>query len=71
MFVKQIDDFLFQKFPLKHILDGQLIRTFDFCNYLFKFGRLKNSIRLDDGDSKREVDLFWIEKSLFHSEVIF
>ena len=67
MFVVEISDLLFEKFPLEHIFDGQLFAVFDEVDDLLEFLWLEDGVGLDEGDCEGEVDLFGVEENLVHS----
>jgi hypothetical protein len=52
MLVEEVDDFLFEQFPLHHILDGQLIALLDDAHHLFQSLGLEDGVRLDDGQGE-------------------
>lgn len=62
MFIKDIFDFFLTKLTLEHVVDGKEFRVFDECQNLIKFGRVEDSVGLDDGDGVREVLLFGVEE---------
>lgn len=70
MFIKEINDFFLQQFPLKHVFDGEFFRILDFGDDLFHFLWFEDGVGFDDGDGEGEVDLFMIEEWLIHGSYI-
>ena len=62
MFIEEVFDFFLTKLALEHVVDGKEFRVFDECQNLIKFGRIEDSVGLDDGDGVREVLLFGVEE---------
>ena len=67
VFVVEIGDLLFEKFPLEHIFDGQFFAIFDEVDDLLEFLWLEDGVGFDEGDCEGEVDLFGVEENLIHS----
>jgi hypothetical protein len=69
MFIEEIFDFFLTKLTLEHVADGKEFRVFDESQNLIKFGRVKDSVRFDDGNGVREILLFGIEEEWLVLEV--
>ena len=67
MFVIQIHDLFFEQFSLEHIFDDEFFRILYFVDDLLQFLGLEHCVWFDYGDCEWQVELFWIEKGLFHN----